>query len=170
MTVGTQTPRTPSESEPRPAAGEATMIEPVMPSDANVLGSAFGGRVMEWMDLAGSIAAQRHCRRPVVTASMDDLHFHAPIKIGHWAVLKSRVVAAFHTSMEVGVTVHTEDPLTGDRKLCTSAFMTFVALDAHGSPVAVPPVSPESDDEKKLEREAHARRDERLARKRALIR
>jgi acyl-CoA hydrolase len=155
-------PRPPDESE-------AFMVEPVMPSDANVLGSAFGGRVMQWMDLVGSIAAQRHCRRPVVTASMDDLHFHAPIRIGHWAVLKSRVVAAFTTSMEVGVTVHTEDPLTGERKLCTSAFMTFVGLDAHGKPMQVPPVAPQTDEEKRLEREAHARRQERLARKRQLI-
>jgi len=155
-------PRAPEESE-------ALMVEPVMPSDANVLGSAFGGRVMQWIDLVGSIAAQRHCRRPVVTASMDDLHFHAPIRIGHWAVLKSRVVAAFTTSMEVGVTVHTEDPITGERKLCTSAFLTFVALDAHGKPEHVPPVAPQTEEEKRLESEAHARRAERLAKKRALI-
>src|SRR6185437_6831562 len=94
-----------------PAESEAVMVEPVMPSDANVLGSAFGGRVMQWIDLVGSIAAQRHCRRPVVTASMDEVHFHAPIRIGHWAVLESRVVAAFRSSMEIDVTVHTEDPL-----------------------------------------------------------
>lgn len=144
------------------------MVEPVMPSDANVLGSAFGGRVMQWIDLVGSIAAQRHCRRPVVTASMDEVHFHAPIKIGHWAVLKSRVVAAFRSSMELDVTVHTEDPLTGDRKLCTSAFMTFVALDAHGKPVAVPPVAPQTDEERQLEQEAHARREARLLRKKQL--
>lgn len=152
-----------------PAESEALMVEPVMPSDANVLGSAFGGRVMQWIDLVGSIAAQRHCRRPVVTASMDDLHFHAPIRIGHWAVLRARVVAAFTTSMEVGVTVHTEDPLTGERKLCTSAFLTFVALDAHGKPTVVAPLAPQTEDEKRVEKDAHARRKERLAKKRELI-
>jgi acyl-CoA hydrolase len=152
-----------------PSLSEASMVEPVMPSDANALGSAFGGRVMQWIDLCGSISAQRHCRRPVVTASMDDLHFHAPIRIGHWAVLKARVVAAFSTSMEVGVTVHTEDPLTGDRRLCTSAFLTFVALDAHGKPIAVPAVAPQTEEEAALQRDAHARRAERLARKRGPI-
>ena len=148
-----------------PAESEAIMIEPVMPSDANVVGTAFGGRVMQWIDLCGSIAAQRHCRRPVVTASMDEVHFHSPIRIGHWAVLKGRVTAAFRSSMEIDVTVHTEDPLTGDRKLCTSALMTFVALDARGKSVAVPPLELQSDDERRLEREAHARRDARLARR-----
>ena len=161
MSEWSMRPRPPSESV-------AMMVEPVMPSDANVLGSAFGGRVMQWIDLVGSIAAQRHCRRPVVTASMDEVHFHAPIRIGHWAVLESRVVAAFRSSMEIDVSVHTEDPLTGDRKLCTSAFMTFVALDAHGHSVAVPPVEPQTDDERRREQEAHARREARLARKRQL--
>lgn len=150
-----------------PSASQVEMIESLLPSDANALGSAFGGRIMSWIDLAGAIAAQRHCRRPVVTASMDDLHFHAPVKIGHWAVLKARVVASFRTSMEVGVTVYGEDPLSGDRRLCTSAFLTFVALDAYGAPTAVPPVAPETEEEKKLERDAHDRRVERLARKRA---
>jgi acyl-CoA hydrolase len=158
------------ESQPRPpAASDAQMVEPVMPGDANVLGSAFGGRVMQWIDLCGAVAAQRHCRKPVVTASMDELHFHAPVKVGHWAVLHSRVVAAFRTSMEVGVTVHTEDPLSGERRLCTSAFLTFVALDGSGKPSPVPPVSPQTDEEKRLESEAHNRRAERLARKRELI-
>jgi acyl-CoA hydrolase len=80
-------------------------------------------------------------------------------------VLKGRVTAAFRSSMEIDVTVHTEDPLTGARKLCTSALMTFVALDARGKSVAVPPLQPETDDERRLEREAHARREARLARK-----
>src|SRR5579883_2383583 len=90
-----------------PTESESEMIESVLPSDANSLGSAFGGKIMQWIDLCGAIAAQRHCRRPVVTASMDDLHFHAPVKIGHWAVLRAKVVAAFTTSMEVRVTVQT---------------------------------------------------------------
>jgi acyl-CoA hydrolase len=142
-------------------------VETILPSDSNSLGSAFGGKIMQWIDLCGALAAQRHCRRPVVTASMDELHFHAPVKIGHWAVLNSKIVAAFSTSMEIKVTVFTEDPLTGDRRLCTSAFLTFVALDAYGRPTAVPPVAPQTPDEERLAREATTRRAERLERKRA---
>ena len=157
-------------ARPRPPSESAVqMVEAILPSDANALGSAFGGRIMSWIDLCGAFAAIRHCRRHVVTASMDDIHFHAPVRIGHWAVLNSRVVAAFRSSMEVGVTVHTEDPLTGDRKLCTSAFLTFVALDESGQSVAVPGVAPQTPEEEKLEREAHARRADRLVRKRALF-
>ena len=149
-----------------PSESASEMVETVLPSDSNSLGSAFGGKIMQWIDLSGALAAQRHCRRPVVTASMDELHFHAPVKIGHWAVLQSRVLAAFTTSVEVGVTVFTEDPLTGDRRLCTSASLTFVALDAYGKPTPVPPVLPQTEEEQQAFVDATQRRANRLARKR----
>lgn len=140
----------------------------VLPGQANALGTVFGGHVCAWLDLAGAVAAQRHCRRPVVTASMDDIHFHASVKVGHIAVVRAQVNAVFRTSLEVGVEVHSEDPLTGDRHHTTTAYLTFVALDAHGRPAPMPPLTCESDEERAREAEAHARRDARLARKQAL--
>src|SRR5687768_2654074 len=119
-------------------ASEVVMTQMILPPDANPLNAAFGGKVMEWIDICGGIAAQRHCRQVVVTASMDDLHFHAPILVGWIVTLRARVVAAFHTSMEVGVIVTAENPLTGEQSVTTSALLTFVALDAQGTKTSVP--------------------------------
>src|SRR3954463_1200085 len=91
---------------------EVVMTHMILPSDANPLNAAFGGRVMEWIDICAGIAAQRHCRHIVVTASMDDLHFHAPVQVGWTVTLRARVLATFHSSMEVGVTVTAENPFT----------------------------------------------------------
>jgi len=148
-----------------PAESAVTMTQMILPPDANPLNAAFGGKVMEWIDVAGGIAAQRHCRRVVVTASMDDLHFHVPIRVGWIVTLDARVLAAFHTSMEVGVTVTAENPLTGEQHLATSALLTFVALDEQGRKTAVPPLSLSSPAETAAFKEAEARRAERLARK-----
>ncbi|MBX7113733.1 MAG: acyl-CoA thioesterase [Myxococcaceae bacterium] len=141
------------------------MTQMILPSDANPANAAFGGRVMEWIDICGAIAAQRHCRQTVVTASMDDLHFHAPIRVGWIVTLRARMLAAFHTSMEVGVTVHAENPLTGEKAITTSALLTFVALARDGSKVLVPPLLLETEEEKKASAAAHERRQERLSRK-----
>jgi acyl-CoA hydrolase len=141
------------------------MNQLLLPSDANALGAAFGGSVMGWIDICAAIAAQRHCRQLVVTASMDDLHFHFPIKVGWTVQLKARVIAAFATSMEVGVTVHGENPLTGDRMLCTSALLTFVALDQAGAKLPVPPLVITSPAQQLAFDEAKERRKARLARK-----
>ncbi len=149
-----------------PAASRVEMTQLVMPSDANVLGTAFGGKVMEWTDLAASLAAMRHCRRPVVTASIDQLSFLAPVRIGHVACLTARVNAAFGSSMEVGVEVVTEEPTTGERRLCCAAFLTFVALGPDGRPTPAPPLLPSTDEERRVEREAQARRAARLAQRR----
>ena len=137
----------------------------VLPGEANSLGAAFGGHVMSWIDMTGAIAAQRHCRMTSVTASMDELHFHAPIRVGWVAVLHARVLAAFGTSMEVGVTVHAENPRTGERNLTTSALLTFVALDDKGVRSKVPPLVPETDEERGAAQGAQNRRTARLARK-----
>jgi acyl-CoA hydrolase len=149
----------------RPSESATEMVQIVLPSDANALGAAFGGSVMGWIDICAAVAAQRHCRQQVVTASMDDLHFHAPIKVGWTVTLRARVVAAFHSSMEVGVTVHAENLETGERTLTTSALLTFVALDKDGRKLPVPPLLLETPEEQQAAQEAHARRLERLARK-----
>ncbi len=155
-----------SELAPKSARdSEVVMTQMILPSDANPVNAAFGGKVMEWIDVCGAIAAQRHCRQVVVTASMDDLHFHAPIKVGWNVTLHARVIATFRTSMEVGVTVTAENPMTGDKHLTTSALLTFVALTADGKKVPVPPLKLETEQEHEAFREAEQRRQDRLARK-----
>ncbi|HVE82908.1 MAG TPA: acyl-CoA thioesterase [Myxococcales bacterium] len=152
--------------QPKPArASEVVMTHMILPPDANPLNAAFGGKVMEWIDVCGGIAAQRHCRKVVVTASMDDLHFHVTIKVGWIVTLRARVLAAFRTSMEVGVVVEAEDPLQGLRQVATTALLTFVALEADGTKAPVPPLELVSEQEKRAFQQAQARRDERLARK-----
>jgi len=141
------------------------MTQVILPSDANPLNAAFGGRIMEWIDICAGVAAGRHCRHAVVTASMDDLHFHTPIHVGWVVTLRARVLAAFHTSMEVGVTVHAEDMLTGAQHLTTSALLTFVALNPDGTRAVVPPLQLTTDSEKAAFAGAHLRRKARLERK-----
>lgn len=148
-----------------PRDSEVVMTQMILPQDANPVNAAFGGKVMEWIDICGAVAAQRHCRQVVVTASMDDLHFHAPIRVGWIVTLRSRVIATFRTSMEVGVTVTAENPLTGEQSLTTSALLTFVGLTKDGHKVPVPPLLLTTEEEKAAFREAEARRAERLARK-----
>ncbi|HEX8822461.1 MAG TPA: acyl-CoA thioesterase [Archangium sp.] len=155
-----------SELPPKsPRESEVVMTQMILPSDANAVNTAFGGKVMEWIDICGAVAAQRHCRQVVVTASMDDLHFHAPIKVGWTVTLHSRVIATFRTSMEVGVTATAENPLTGERHIATSALLTFVALTADGKRIPVPPLKLETEQEREAFREAEQRRKERLSRK-----
>jgi acyl-CoA hydrolase len=155
-----------SELAPKsPRESEVVMTQMILPPDANNLNAAFGGKVMEWIDICAAISAQRYCRQVVVTASMDDLHFHGPIRVGWTANLHARVLAAFNTSMEVGVTVHAENPLTGEKSLTTSALLTFVALDKDGNRVRVPPVLLTTEEERVAHREAEERRAQRIARK-----
>lgn len=117
---------------------------------------------MAWIDLAAAICAQRHSRKVCVTASMDDLHFLAPVRAGDIVILKASVNCTHKTSMEVGVKVESENPLTGERKHTASAYLTFVAVDEEGKPVPVPSVLPETDDEKRRFKKADERRRERL--------
>lgn len=148
-----------------PRESEVVTSHMILPPDANPLNAAFGGKVMEWIDICGGIAAQRHCRRVVVTASMDDLHFHAPIKVGWIVTVRARVLATFHTSMEVGVTVMAENPIAGMKSLTTSALLTFVALDDEGKKANVPPLLLETDQDRAAFADAQARRTDRLARR-----
>jgi len=151
---------------PKPAcASYSEMTEIVLPSHTNPLGTAFGGQIMAWIDICAGIAAQRHARQIVVTASMDDLHFRAPIHQGDVVVLKAQVNRSFHTSMEVGVRVEAENPLTGERRHCSSAYLTFVALDAEGNRVLIPPLAPETEEEMRRYKNAAERRRYRLERR-----
>ena len=141
------------------------MAEHVLPNDTNPHGTIFGGRVMALVDLAATIAASRHARKPVVTASVDELHFLAPIKLGHLVLLEAQVNEAFSSSMEIGVNVFSENPVTGERRKTTTAYATFVALDDLGRPAAVPPLLPETPEEEERQRQARDRRADRIARR-----
>lgn len=137
--------------------------ELALPNDANGLGNVLGGKVMHLVDLAGALAALRHSRRPVVTASVDSFHFLHPVHIGELIVLRSSVNRVFRSSMEVGVKVVTEELRTGQKLHTCSAYLTFVALDDERKAISIPPVIPESEDELRRYRQAGERREYRLA-------
>jgi acyl-CoA hydrolase len=142
--------------------------ELALPNDANGLGNVLGGKVMHLVDLAGALAAIRHARCPVVTASVDYMNFLHPVRIGQLIILRSSVNRVFRTSMEVGVKVWVEDLMKGERQHTSSAYLTFVAVDREGNRVPVPPVIPETEEERRRYREALERREYRLElRKRA---
>ena len=152
----------------RPVAdSKVEMTEIVFPNDANPLGNAMGGRIMQWIDICAAVAAGRHARTPVVTASADQIDFHCPVPVGAVVILRASVNFTGRTSMEVGVKVWQEDRAAGDRKHVASAYLTFVSLDpATKKPRPVPPVVPQSDDEKRRCEEGKQRRAHRLAQKR----
>ncbi len=137
--------------------------ELALPNDTNALGTLLGGKVMHLVDLAGALAAMRHARAVVVTASIDYLTFLHPIRVGQLVILRSSVNRVFRTSMEVGVKVFVEDLLTGETSHTSSAYLTFVAIDEHGNSVPAPPVVPETEEEKRRYDDAARRRTERLA-------
>jgi acyl-CoA hydrolase len=145
------------------SASRTEMIEMVLPQDSNLLGNILGGRVMHLIDIAGAVTALRHCHRQVVTASVDHLDFLNPIRLGELIVLEAQVNRAFHTSVEVGVEVFSENYGKGQRKHTTTAFLTFVALDEIGNPCPVPPVILKTQEERRRFREAGERRKARLA-------
>src|SRR5450755_2952741 len=121
-------------------------VELALPNDSNGLGNVLGGRVMHLVDLAGAMAAIRHARHPVVTASVDSFHFLHPVHIGELIILRSSVNRVFRSSMEIGVKVMTEKLLTGERLHTCSAYLTFVAIDSAGKAIAIPSVIPETED------------------------
>jgi len=138
------------------------MTEIVMPQDTNTLGTIFGGKIMQWMDIAAAICGFRHCRTAVVTASVDALHFLCPVLVGHIVSIKAAVNYTGKTSMEIGVRVDAEDPLTGQKRHASSAYLTYVAVDGRRKPIEVPPIAPKTSDEKRRHREAQKRREIRL--------
>jgi acyl-CoA hydrolase len=136
--------------------------ELMMPQDANILGHVFGGAILALMDKCAAVAAFRHARSNCVTASIDRVDFREPIHVGDLVVMQASINFAGRTSMEVGVRVEAEDLLTGRRRHTNSCYLTFVAIDRNGRPVHVPPVIPETDDEKRRYDAAQARRKRRL--------
>jgi acyl-CoA hydrolase len=147
--------KTPSESL-------TTMAQVMQITDANNAGFVHGGSIMKLVDSAAGVASMRHAQRWVVTAQVDSLSFHAPVHIGDVLSLTACVTQAWTSSMEVEVTVYREDPVIGERDHTTTAYLTMVALDDFGRPVAVPPVSAESDDERRRQREAETRHKARI--------
>ena len=156
------------EAEPRLAGKPVSVsrsepVEAVLPNDANALGAMLGGRVMHLIDIAGALAAHRHSNSHVVTASVDYLDFRFPIRVGEFIVLKSSVNRVFHTSMEVGVKVFSENVLTGERRHTSSAYATYVALGADRAPHPAPALILETEDDRRRFREAGERRRLRLS-------
>lgn len=121
----------------------------VLPNDTNTLGNLFGGQLLAWMDVIASVAAHRHCKRVVVTASVNNVSFQKPINHASIVTLEAKVSRAFNSSMEIFVDVFVEDNLTGAREKCNEAIYTFVAIDQNGSPLPVPELIPETEEEKK---------------------
>ncbi len=148
---------------PRPMReSQVEMLELMYPNDANPLGTIMGGRVMHFIDVAAALAATRHARRHCVTASVDHIDFKEPVRVGDVLVLKASVNYVGRTSMEVGVRAEVENRWEGTRRHTSTAYLTFVALSEDRTPVEIPPVIPETEDEKRRHREAGKRRTERL--------
>jgi len=151
-------------ARPRPVRESISeMTEIVLPNDANPLNALLGGRLMHWIDLAGAMAAHRHSRAYVVTASIDHLDFLVPVRVGDFVILRSSVNRVFRTSMEVGVKVWVENYLSEERRHVSSAYLTFVAVDIAGTRLPVAPVVPETEDEKRRYEGAERRRQIRRA-------
>lgn len=150
--------------DPRPPRLSQSIIsEVMMPHMANHLGNVHGGVLLGMMDRVGAVAAIRHAQRPCVTVSLDQVDFHEPIHLGELVMMHAQVNYAHRTSIEVGVLVEAENLLTGVRRHTNSCYLTFVAIDESGRPAAVPPVLPETDEERRRFREAEARRAHRVA-------
>jgi acyl-CoA hydrolase len=138
------------------------MSELVLPNDTNTLGNLMGGRLMHWMDIAAAISAQKHCNCPVVTASVDNVSFSSPIKLGNLLTIEARLTRAFHTSMEVYLKVWGEDLSAQYKYLTNEAYLTFVALDPHGKPRKVPELIPQTEEEQRMYEGSLRRRQLRL--------
>jgi acyl-CoA hydrolase len=137
---------------------QTTTVRIMMPTDGNILGNVFGGAIMRYMDEVAGIVAFHHARKNVVTASIDRMDFYAPVYVGNLLILKASVNHVGRTSMEVGVRIEAEDPLSGTTTHTGSCYVTFVALDSNGRPSKVEPVVPVTPDEKRRFKAAIARR------------
>lgn len=145
-----------------PKESMAEMTELVLPNDTNLLGNLLGGRLMHWVDIAGAMAAQRHSNRIVVTAAIDSVEFRHPVKMGELVTLKAKVTWVGRTSMEVIVTVFSEDYMTGVKKFTNKAYITFVAVDEARKPVEICGLCLEDEEEKQEYEAAIKRREARL--------
>src|SRR5260370_31661214 len=145
---------------PRPVRdSQAEMSEIVLPNDTNPLNALLGGRLMHWIHLAGAMAAHRHSRNYVVTASVDHIDFLVPVRVGDLVILRSSVNRVFHTSMEVGVKVYVENYIADTAEHVASAYVTFVAIDSAARRLKVAPVIPETDDQQRRYDDAGRRRE-----------
>lgn len=151
------------------ANAQAILVRWMSVTDANTLGRIHGGTVMKLCDEAAGLAAIRHARQRIVTAAVDRLTFLHPVYVGEVLTLRASVNAAWRTSMEVGVRVEAENPVTGETRHTNSAYLTMVAIDEQGLPIEVPSLSPESPIEQRREREAQLRRTNRLAEREQII-
>ncbi len=152
--------------EPRkPSETEVVLTQMMNPEHANTLGNVHGGWVLKLIDEAGAIVASRHARNPAVTVEIDSVSFQAPVHVGDLVHVRARIVRAWRTSMEVEAVVEAENPLTGERRITSRAYLVYVALDFTGRPTPVPPVEPETEEEWRKWHEAGQRRAERLARR-----
>jgi acyl-CoA hydrolase len=152
----------------KPISASRVVISQVMgPTEANVHGNVHGGIIMKLVDEAGGVAAIRHCRRPTVTVAIDSLSFLHPVLIGNLLSLHAEVTFVGRTSLETVVRVEAEDVITGKVTHVASAFVVYVALDEQGRPTPVPPLLPETDEERQRMEQARRRREERLQAARA---
>lgn len=150
--------------KPKPVRdSQVTLVQLMEITDANLAGIVHGGVVMKLVDTAAGLAAIKHCGGLAVTAAIDEMSFLRPVHVGDTIAVRASVNDAFHTSLEVGVRVESEDIVTGTRTHTSSAYLTFVAIDGGGRPRPVPPVVVGTDDERRRQREARARRETRLA-------
>jgi acyl-CoA hydrolase len=146
-----------------PRLSRTTIAEVMMPHMANHVGNVHGGVILGMLDRVGAVSAIRHAQRICVTASVDRVDFREPIHLGELVTMHASVNYAHRTSLEIGVRVEAENLLTGVRRHTNSCYLTFVAVDEQGHPAPVPPVIPETDEEKRRYREAEARRAHRIA-------
>jgi acyl-CoA hydrolase len=152
---------------PRPVrASQVTFADLAEPQSMNVAGTFFGGALLAFIDRTAAFCAMKHAGCPVVTKSMDSVEWNEPIYIGELVTVHASVNFTGTTSMEVGVRVLAQNPLTGEERHTNSCFVTFVAVDEHGRPTRIPPVLPETEEERRRFEEGRTRREERLARKR----
>ncbi len=149
----------------RPSDSSVETTHLLLPPDTNSHGTAFGGRIMQWMDIAAGIAGQRHCGDSCVTASVDQINFNHPIRVGDIVVLRASVNFTGRTSMEIGVRVEREDPKTRQLRHCLTGYFTFVGIDDDGNPMEVPEIHPETEEEKRRYERAKQRRAERMKKK-----
>lgn len=154
-------------SVPRPVrASRVTFADLAEPQSQNVAGTFFGGAILSFIDRAAAFCAMKHAGRPVVTKSFDTVEFDQPIFIGELVIVHAAVSFAGTSSMEIVVQVLAQNPITGEERHTNSCYVTFVALDENGRPTRIPPVLPETDEERALYEAARTRREERLARRR----
>ncbi len=138
------------------------MSEIVLPNDTNTLQNLMGGRLLHWMDIAAVIVAQKHCNKPCVTVSVDNVYFHNPIQIGNVITIEGKVTRAFNSSLEIYLRVYGENLIKQERYLSNEAYFNFVALDGLGKPTQVPELIPETEDEQEMYEDALRRRQLRL--------